>query len=756
MDAAVALVARTDPPKEVGKRRRGVRKVLGFLEGFEGETWQQRWEAAALGAVSVAEAMGLKAQAATEIAKGVEALFVLRVVRPSLQELRANTARTLLRTFAATAADPLLDQYYDYLDALGAKPRMVFLAKIDVVSVLLTQDIGLSHLTPDALLYYSRECFTKQLVPDNRARGKGSQLAGVAAWDALFNLGFFPADTPPALRMRLTRGQLTTQQLVDRYQLKNQEVAQLLVEYLTRRDLDTDYGTRQLLATSLAKHFWKRIEEIAPDQKDLRLPSHVYDQWRATINLRDDGKPRLDVMPILLPVRALYLDLQSWAVEEPERWARWTAPCPIPQTDLRGFAQRRRRQKERMDDRTRVRQPLLPRLVAHVELRLDQTRSLLEAAEAVSPGRQFSLNGTHYERTDSDADRRNHATGNMTVRVRNMANGVVLDAKADEELAFWAWAYTEVLRQTGIRVEELVELSHTSVRQYQRPNGEVIAVLVIAPSKADRERVIPMSAELFHVIASLIKRQMDASRRIPAVARYDTTERQWTLPLPYLFQRQRFHQRRVVSTTTVVQTLAEACRSLGETDSSFAGVHFTPHDFRRLFATEVVNNGLPIHIGAALLGHLNLETTRGYVAVFDEDVVRHYQDFLARRRSQRPQEEYRAPTGEEWAEFEEHFEKRKLELGSCGRPYGTPCAHEHACIRCPMLQVNPKMLGRLAEIEADLEERRRRAEAEGWRGELEGIDQTLRFLLEKKAETERMSRPERQVNLGMPSLMPPG
>jgi hypothetical protein len=26
-----------------------------------------------------------------------------------------------------------------------------------------------------------------------------------------------------------------------------------------------------------------------------------------------------------------------------------------------------------------------------------------------------------------------------------------------------------------------------------------------------------------------------------------------------------------------------------------------------------VNNGLPIHIGAALLGHLDVQTTRGYV-----------------------------------------------------------------------------------------------------------------------------------------------
>jgi hypothetical protein len=31
----------------------------------------------------------------------------------------------------------------------------------------------------------------------------------------------------------------------------------------------------------------------------------------------------------------------------------------------------------------------------------------------------------------------------------------------------------------------------------------------------------------------------------------------------------------------------------------------------------------------------------------------------------------------------EHFDKRKVELGTCGRPYGTPCQHEHACIPRP-------------------------------------------------------------------------
>ncbi len=86
----------------------------------------------------------------------------------------------------------------------------------------------------------------------------------------------------------------------------------------------------------------------------------------------------------------------------------------------------------------------------------------------------------------------------------------------------------------------------------------------------------------------------------------------------------------------------------------------------------MVNHGLPIHIGATLLGHLDLETTRGYVAVFEEDVVRHYQAHLARRRTMRPTEEYRPVTDHERTEFQQHFDKRKLSVPIRTRPRVTP------------------------------------------------------------------------------------
>ncbi|MBU8865539.1 hypothetical protein [Paenarthrobacter aromaticivorans] len=152
----------------------------------------------------------------------------------------------------------------------------------------------------------------------------------------------------------------------------------------------------------------------------------------------------------------------------------------------------------------------------------------------------------------------------------------------------------------------------------------------------------------------------------------------------------------------------------------------------------VFNNGLPIHIGAALPGHANLRNTRGYVAVFDEDEVRHYQMHIARRRALRPDHEYRLVTGAEWEEFEEHFDKRKVELGACGRPYGAPCAHEHACVRCPMLHVEPRMIARLDDLEADLITRRERAEKEGKSGEVDGLELTPGRLHDKHSRAMRL------------------
>ncbi|MEV0804705.1 site-specific integrase [Kribbella sp. NPDC050281] len=616
---------------------------------------------------------------------------------------------------------------------------------------MLSQGIGLRDLTPESLLHYAIESARLGVTP--RAVGNPNRLAGSAAWDVLHRMGHFGPGTPHALKACLNNGQRTAAELVDRHDVSNADIREVLIEYLERRRPECDYSSWAALSLRLVGQFWKQIELIDPHQKDLRLRTGTYEQWAAGLRVRADGRVRLRPESIVATVRSFYLDLQSWAIEESGRWAQWAAPCPVPPGTGRSSRASQRRVTERIADRIRQRQPWLPTIVEHVERQHARLREFLGAAVEIPADAEFTHGGRVYQRTDTEHDRQMTARGQIHVRVKDTVSGELTNLTLAEDAAFWTWACVETLRHTGLRIEELLELSQLSIRQYERPNGELIGLLVVAPSKTDRERVIPMSAELFHVIAAVIGRHTTAGQSIRVVRRWDPHERVWSAPMPFLFQRPLISAG-AMSFQSVREAITRQCEQIAATNPAFTGVRFTPHDFRRLFATELVNNGLPIHIGAKLLGHLDLATTQGYVAVFEEDTVRHYQDFLARRRARRPADEYGPVEANEWSEFEEHFDKRKVELGNCDRPYGSPCQHEHACIRCPMLRVNPAMLPRLKELETDLQARRGRASAEGWLGEIEGIDLTLRLLHEKQAAAERLttSGTSTVVDLGMPRV----
>lgn len=131
---------------------------------------------------------------------------------------------------------------------------------------------------------------------------------------------------------------------------------------------------------------------------------------------------------------------------------------------------------------------------------------------------------------------------------------------------------------------------------------------------------------------------------------------------------------------------------------------------------------------------------------------RRCQQFLDRRRAQRPESEYRKPTKTEWSEFNENFDKRRVELGSCG-PLRDPLPARTRLHPLPNAQRQPKMLPRLDELEEDLLARRERAVAEDWGGEIDGLDLTLTltFLRSKREQARRFER-SGPVPLGLPTI----
>ena len=752
VDVIVALAGdQCSDSSHAARTKLGMRVLLERLSAFPGATWQQRWESAGLNdhGNPVGDLAGDNETLRSRVNGAAELAYCMRVIRPSLEAFTATKHLRYSDRFRRIANDPLLEDFSARVMRAAVSLDRRQQAIFQVCAALTVFGIALADLTPEGLLHYVNECHRYRAAVSPRKPPKG--FVGGLAWGVLYEMGAFPPLAPRSLSAARTRGQRTIEELVDRFDLRNTAVRGLLIDYLHRRSVELDYSTMDNLVRNLAGLFWKTIEDINPDQVDLRLDEHTVQAWKERVAVRRNGQKRTWLDGVYLAVRALYLDLHTWSAAEPERWARWVAPSPIRDTDLRQFHIRRRRLSERMANRTRQRQPLLPILSQYVNDRWHRLRTVLDAARNVAPGECFVVESTTWQRTSTQSDRENRDHPGTMIRVINRDTGDLVRLSQEEYAAFWQRAVVETLRLAGLRVEELCELTHLSVRNYRRPNGEVVALLVVGPSKSDRERVIPMSGELFHVIAQVIRRLTTEHGTVPICVGYDMAERAWSDPMPFLFQHMVSGSPRAMSTRTVRQIVAQAVETLIPTHPEFAEVRFAPHDFRRLLATELVNNGLPIHVGAALLGHLDVQTTRGYVAVFPEDVVKHYQQFLDRRRSRRPDGEYRQPTTDEWHEFQEHFDRRRVELGSCGRPYGTPCAHEHACIRCPMLSISPKMLPRLDELESDLLARRKRALAENWGGEIEGIDLTLTFLRSKRNQAQR-ALATGPVALGLPAV----
>ena len=179
-------------------------------------------------------------------------------------------------------------------------------------------------------------------------------------------------------------------------------------------------------------------------------------------------------------------------------------------------------------------------------------------------------------------------------------------------------------------------------------------------------------------------------------------------------------------------------------------LHTASADRRHFFATEAILNGMPPHIAQLILGHQDINTTMGYKAIYPQETINGHRAFIARRRASRPSEEYRTPTDAEWAEFL-GLERRKVALGDCGRAYGTNCPHEHSCVRCPVLRIDPGQRLRLTDIRDNLTARITEAEREGWLGEAEGLRVSLTAAQDKLARLDERARRTATVNLGIPA-----
>ena len=745
-----------------GGRRFGLGLLLEWLADQPGRTWQDRWLASGAdadgGAWRQLLARWLRDHGHDTrhrqdvVARAVLVAISADVIRPSVRWLvtaafrrgalvgdlaHCRDAEGFARLGALCAADPSV--------SAAAANRTLYRA----AQILAAKGGTLSEVTIGDVV--------ELLAAEADVHGT-SVGATHLFYRALHQMGIFGDHAPATLRALRSTGQRTPEQLIDRYRLACRPIRDLLVDYLRERQPALDYTSLVSLASFLGKLFWADLERHHPGLASLHLPAEVAEGWKQRLRTvtktvrTPDGRhaqvqvARINYRECLTPVRAFYLDLAQWAVEDPARWGPWVAPCPVGAEEINRRKHKRHR-KARMDARTRERLPVLPVLVATVDQRRKTAAELLAAARQTPPGQAFTAATQTLVRATT------HRSAPSKIWAEDPATGNRRDLGREEDHAFWAFAAVELLRATGIRVEELTELSHHSLVQYRLPTtGELVPLLQIAPSKTDTERLLLVSPELADVLSAIICRVRDPTGAVPLVAAYDTRERSWSPPAPLLFQRQVSHEHRAITPGSIRTMLTAALAHTGLVDPATGGpLRFTPHDFRRLFITDAILNGLPPHIAQVIAGHRDINVTLGYKAVYPDEAIQAHLAFLARRRALRPSEEYRTPTDEEWTQFLGHFERRKVSIGTCGRAFGTPCIHEHACVRCPMLWPDPTQRDRLLEIRGNLNARIAEAQREGWLGEAEGLQVSLTGAEDKLTQIDRRAR-NTTVNLGIPAF----
>jgi len=288
------------------------------------------------------------------------------------------------------------------------------------------------------------------------------------------------------------------------------------VRYLTERAPELDYKSLRTTAWKLCGVFWRDLEEHHPGINSLHLSAEVVEGWK--LRLHDDAV-RSDPWPVLTAVRSFYLDIAHWATAD-AYWAAWAAPCPIRTADSRGVRKHRKRVVARMHQKVRSLAPLMPAVLRAVDAHFDHEAALLAAARQTPAGQRFTIRGQQYEHLHLPSLRGGHYRGSGRVWVVNTTTGERIDQTLAEDRAFWTWAAINTFYYSGVRLEELVEITQTALFTYRIPDtGEVVPLLQIAPSKSDAERVLLVPPELAHVLARVRQRARDGRPTVPLVRR---------------------------------------------------------------------------------------------------------------------------------------------------------------------------------------------------------------------------------------------
>jgi hypothetical protein len=256
--------------KEQQRRSAGVQLLLGWLEGFEGGNWQQRWLASkADGAGRAWTDLGPSTgrcggDPRPQLNGAAGRLIMLDAIRPSYNWLYQWRSRILFGQFRDWR-DPNGFAALDPLCAATARftPGDRQVAHVQLARILMHN----GGLLADITLTDCVEAYRAQT---------GYSARSHSHWYLLLRQGgIISPESPPTIHGASRRGQLSVEELVDGYEIANPHIRNLFVDYLHERQPAIDYTTLRQLASKLILLFWRDLELYHPGIDSLHLPDEV-------------------------------------------------------------------------------------------------------------------------------------------------------------------------------------------------------------------------------------------------------------------------------------------------------------------------------------------------------------------------------------------------------------------------------------------------------------------------------------------------
>ena len=600
----------------------GAKTLIDWLCTKPGDTWPERWLASESEIMGHETAAWLKTKRDWErVRLAITALMCLRIIQPSYRWINAQHFNKLHLAMSEGADKDDFDLLKKTAEDLKYVSRRTLEAMMCASIVCIHTGKRLPELTTEDLLEYD----------EAKKDGIHAQIHIKSLHLILRYRGWIKEQVINNASYRIG-GKRSVDSLLDQYKIFDSDLRMAFGEFLRSKEATVSAVVLKQRSKQLLDTFWNDILKHNPTQSSLQIDWRTAHEWKQRLRNGGISAKKAHVRAVLTTVKSFYNFLEEMSHTDPDRWMAHASHNPITLSDI--TTESRKASISNTDKKSKILRLIqyTPAIRLHFAARLSQARRLIEAANAASGGEIFELDGQCYQRSKlSRYEKSGGIYGRKPLSVYKIDGNTRqrVDAIVYEGHAFWAWVILEILIGTGMRPWELYRMQIGDLSRQSDDDGKVVPCFRIPAAKTEIPRIVPMTPAVADVVAEVIRRVKGGLAVYPRVSRFEVIQGKYEYDLPLLLQKRYAGHHTGFDGLTISSWFKEAQREMHAIGGLPEGLYLDPKDCRRLFASMLYQEKVPLVSIARLMGHQHVTTTISYIATNPRDDI-HYLHELGR------------------------------------------------------------------------------------------------------------------------------